>query len=348
MLAWYYTGYQADVLTVTIISRYIQDTIKKCFRVEQVMGTKGTAMTIMMRPYVGETDFAHIDALMRVAPVTTPHMFDFPWRFASPMSQTGRDIYVWQDVQDEQDNTHGGELLAFAAWQRYWAVFDVVMLPGSWQQEIEAGLFAWIQQHFRDVSRENGYTMPCWVECRDDDVERKAFVARHGYTIEYAHPYVFLERSLAETLPEPTLPDGFTFRSLRNDEVEAYTALHRAAFESTSMTVDWRTRTLLAPRHSSDFDIVVVAPDGMLAGFCVAWFDEQRCVGQIEPMGVHPAFHSMGLARALLLEMFRRFQQHGASSIYVETEEDRGPARAAYESVGFRIMHRFWKLGKNV
>ena len=316
-------------------------------------------MTIIMRPYVGETDFARIDALMRVAPEMTPHRFDFPWRFASPMSQTGRDIYVWQDVQDRDngddgddgddgDNTQGGELLAFAAWQRYWAVFDGVIRPGPWQQEIESQLFAWVQRHFQDVSREHGYTMPCWIEYRDDDVERKALAVRHGYTIEHETPYVFLERALTDALPEPTLPDGFTFRSLRNDEAEAYTALHRAAFESASMTADWRTRSLSAPRHSFDFDRVVVAPDGTLAGFCVAWFDEQRHVGQIEPMGVHPAFHHMGLARALLLEMFRRFQQHGAHTIYVETEDDRSPARAAYESVGYQIMHRFWKLGKDV
>lgn len=304
----------------------------------------GTAMTITMRPYVSETDVARIDVLMRIAPVKTPHLLDFPWRFASPMSQTGRDIMVWQD---ERENTQG-ELLAFAAWQPYWAVFDFVMLQSSLQEEIEPQLFAWIQQHFQEVSRENGYTMPCWVEYRDDDVERKALLARHGFTIEYETPYVFLERSLRDVLPESTLPDGFTFRSLRNDEAEAYTVLHRAAFESTSMTADWRTRTLFAPRHASDFDRVVVAPDGTLAGFCVAWFDEQRHVGQIEPIGVLPAFHHMGLARALLFDMFRRFQQRGAQHIYVETEDDRGPARAAYEAVGFQIKHRLWKLGKYV
>jgi mycothiol synthase len=295
-----------------------------------------------MRPYVGETDFVRVDALMRTTPATTPHIFDFPWRFSSPTSQTGRDIYVWQD------DTRGGELLAFAAWQRYWSLLDFTVLPGPWQAEIESQLFAWAELHFQTLNRENGNTYPYWVEFRDDDVERKALATRYGYTIENKTPYVFLERSLVDALPESGLPDGFTFRSLRSDEAEAYTALHRAAFESTSMTADWRTRTLSAPRHSYDFDIVAAAPDGTLAGFCVAWFDELRRVGQIEPMGVHPAFHHMGLARALLLEMFRRFQQHGAQTIHVETEDDRGPARAAYESVGFRVVHRLWMLGKYV
>lgn len=299
-------------------------------------------MTIIKRPYVAETDFARVDALMRAVPTATPRVLDFPWRFSSPTSQTGRDISVWQD--DSRDH----ELLAFAGWQRYWALLDFTVLPGSWQQEIEAQLFAWAETRFQEVSRENGYTIPCRVEFRDDDVERRATVTRNGYTIEEEVPYVFLARSLSDTLPEPTLPNGFTLRPLHIEEVEAYVALHRAAFESTSMTVDWRTRTLTAPRHSFDCDIVAVAPDGTLAGFCVAWFDEQQRVGQIEPMGVHPRFHHMGLARALLLDIFRRFQRRGAHTIYVETEDDRGPARAAYESVGFRMMHTFWFRGKHV
>jgi mycothiol synthase len=43
-------------------------------------------------------------------------------------------------------------------------------------------------------------------------------------------------------------PTGFTVCPLAGkQEVEAYTELHRAVFESKSMTADWRGRTLLHP-----------------------------------------------------------------------------------------------------
>jgi ribosomal protein S18 acetylase RimI-like enzyme len=62
-------------------------------------------------------------------------------------------------------------------------------------------------------------------------------------------------------------------------------------------------------------------------------------VAQIEPIGVHPHFQRLGLARILLLEMLHRFQAHSAERAFVETNLDRTPARRAYELVGFRQTH---------
>ena len=76
-------------------------------------------MTITMRPYRGDMDFARVDALMRTAPVTTPHLFDFPWRFSSPMSQTGRDIYV--ETEDDRGLARAAyESVGFRVIHRFW------------------------------------------------------------------------------------------------------------------------------------------------------------------------------------------------------------------------------------
>ena len=60
---------------------------------------------------------------------------------------------------------------------------------------------------------------------------------------------------------------------------------------------------------------------------------------QVEPLGVHPHFQRLGLARILLLEMLHRFQAHGAERALVETDLARTPARKAYELVGFQRAH---------
>jgi mycothiol synthase len=96
----------------------------------------------------------------------------------------------------------------------------------------------------------------------------------------------------------------------------------------------------------SEFDLVVTAPDGSFAGFCVGWFVPQRRIAQIEPLGVHPRFHQRGLGRILLLEILRRFKEHGANSAVVETDVDRTSARRAYESVGFQQVHTIRCKGK--
>jgi ribosomal protein S18 acetylase RimI-like enzyme len=85
---------------------------------------------------------------------------------------------------------------------------------------------------------------------------------------------------------------------------------------------------------------------GSLAGFCVGWFEPARNVAQVEPLGVHPRFHQLGLGRVLLLEMLRRFKEHGAESAFVETDLDRTPARRAYQAVGFQQVHTIRRKGK--
>ncbi len=56
-------------------------------------------------------------------------------------------------------------------------------------------------------------------------------------------------------------------------------------------------------------------------------------------MGAHPNYQRLGLARALLIEMLRRFKAAGATTAIVETDLDHTPARRAYESVGLRQTH---------
>ena len=51
----------------------------------------------------------------------------------------------------------------------------------------------------------------------------------------------------------------------------AAAALQRAAFNSPNMTEAWRVRLLHRPEYRPELDIVVSAPDGRLAAFCLRW-----------------------------------------------------------------------------
>jgi ribosomal protein S18 acetylase RimI-like enzyme len=101
---------------------------------------------------------------------------------------------------------------------------------------------------------------------------------------------------------------------------------------------------LQAPEYIPALDLVVTAPDGWLAAFCIGWLDRQglggRPSGQIEPLGVHPDFRRRGLGRAVLLEGLRRLVAHGAEQLLVETDDYRDAAYALYESASFRVAHK--------
>lgn len=295
-------------------------------------------MPITARPVQPDTDLPLIAELAWAAPHTSPHRVDLPWRLSSPALDDPRNARLWFS----QDGT----LLGFAAWQVFWATLDVFVRPGPWQRVIEDALFAWAGARFRELDGERGHPLPYWVEAREDDAERIATLARYGYVEDDDGRSVLLIRPLTEALAAPELPPGFSIRALAGAaEVEAYAALHHAAFKSTSMTAAWRLRTLAAPRYRPELDLVAVAPDGALAGFCVCWLAPDRASGQIEPMGVHPHFQRLGLARALQCEAFHRLRAYGASIALVEPWAFDTPANGAYAAAGFRLAHTVLRKG---
>ncbi|BCL81427.1 N-acetyltransferase [Ktedonobacteria bacterium brp13] len=296
-------------------------------------------MTLTRHPFRSEADMPRILDLILRMPLSCRHVIDLPWRLSSPAINEGRDAAFWEDSERQ--------LVGFAAWQYYWAALDFFILPGPEAQDVAAQLFAWADGRFRERDAERGWPLPYWVEFRDDDLERQQLVEAHGFLHEEGDRYVLLQHSLANLPPVPTLPAGFTLRLLAGEqEVAAYSEVHRAAFESTSMTPEWRARTIHTPPYRPELDLVVTAPDGSLAGFCVGWFVPERRIAQIEPLGVHPRFHQSGIGRILLLEILRRFKEHGATSAIVETNVERTPARRAYESVGFQQVHTIRGKGK--
>ena len=298
-------------------------------------------MTITRYAYRSEADLSRILDLVRSQPLTNPHVLDLPWRLCSPTINEGHDAVFWEDED--------GQVVGFAAWQYYWAALDFFILPGPQQKLVEQEIFAWADRRFRERDEERGQPLPYWTEFRDDDLVRQQLIEAHGFVLDddEGNRTVFFQHTLADLAPVPALSDGFTLRPLAGEqEVAAYVELHRAAFMSNSMTPEWRARTLRLPHYHSELDLVVVAPDHSLAGFCVGWFEPERRAAQIEPIGIHPRFQQHGLGRVLLLEMLRRFQEHGAERAFVETNLARTPARHAYEAAGFQLAHIIQRKGK--
>ncbi len=194
------------------------------------------------------------------------------------------------------------------------------------------------------IAAERGHPLPYSVEFRDDDRGRQTAAAAHGFGRSGRASHAFFERQL-DTLPSlPAVPAGFVIRPLAGAaEAAAYAELHRAAFDSEAMTAEWRERIIGAPLREPDLDLVVVAPDRTLAGFCVGWYEPARGVAQIEPIGTHPRCRRRGLSNALLTEMLHRFKRCGATVAVVETDLDRTAARTAYVAAGFVRTHTIWR-----
>jgi hypothetical protein len=106
--------------------------------------------------------------------------------------------------------------------------------------------------------------------------------------------------------PGPALPRGYLVRSVRPGEAAARVGAHRAA--SRPWTAPWpgeipagvtpeTTSRMTSAMHEQvrrswlyddSRDLVIKAPDGTLAGCCIAWWDPAIKCAEIEPLGVVP------------------------------------------------------------
>ncbi len=71
------------------------------------------------------------------------------------------------------------------------------------------------------------------------------------------------------------------------------------------------------PAYRQDLDIVVEAPDGILAAAYNCWLDEESGTGLFEPVSTHAGHRRRGLARAMMHYGMRWLQAHRASEARV-------------------------------
>jgi ribosomal protein S18 acetylase RimI-like enzyme len=294
-------------------------------------------MNIVRRNYTGITDQQAMLRLACAMPTEQLHLIDLPYRFSSWAFDRPDNVTLWHDEQ--------GELLAWAILQTpFWALDYVYRtdLP-----ELHPLILEWADGQAKAVL-DTPFGRPIWFTNCFREQSRTADFAAMGFADQSCvseNPWskVLMARSFTPVMV-PGLSNGFTIRPLAGSaEVDAYVALHRAVFQSNSMTTEWRQRVLQKPTYQPELDLVVEAPDGGLAAFCICWFTESGYngapAGQIEPLGVHEDYRRLGLARAILTEGIQRLQDRGVRTVYVETDNYRDEAFALYEAVGFRV----WK-----
>ena len=293
-------------------------------------------MTIIERAY-SEEDKKQMAALTHGAASDNLHIVDLPYRFCSWAYDNPENSRVWVD--------DAGTVVAWATMQTpFWSI-DYACHQDH-VNELRPKVLTWVDQRARQIVGTD-YGRPMWfVNPFADqaghirDLEAAGF-ADQSDVGEYSWSKVFMQNVNLGDVATPIVPDGFTIRPLAGaSEVQAYVDLHRAAFDSESMTTEWRARTLQHPDYVPEIDLVAVAPDGRLAAFCICWLRRAASgiSGQVEPLGAHPDFHGLGLGRAILTMGLRQLHEHGAREAFVETDNYRDAAFALYESVGYRVQ----------
>lgn len=294
---------------------------------------------ITSRIYRDEKDFPTIlDLIVRIRPLK--HLKDYPGKVdleENLASATTRaNMRLWFD---------DGQPIAWAYVDEYnnlsWELDDqYVEMIGT--KIVEWGEFC--------VRRKlaNGDTATLDTNCREDYTERISFLDRHGFEPTQGFN-VSMTRQLTEPIPEPQLLQGFVIRPIAGiHEAESVAAMHRVAFGTDYMTTENRLVIMKTSGYDPSLDLVVVAPDGTIAGNCICSMNSTENRGNTDPISIHPRFQRMGLARALLLTGLRLIKERGMKSAHLGTSGDNLAMQKTAEAVGFTIEYKTIWFSKKV
>src|SRR5215217_958800 len=149
------------------------------------------------------------------------------------------------------------------------------------------------------------------------------------------------QRDLTE-LEQPVLPDGFRFRTADEAEPQAAVQAHVDAWAPSTYTAQSYQGVRQTATYRGDLHLLVEAPDGTMASSTIMWLDEANKTAEFEPVGTHPGYRRLGLARAMLLHGMQLARAAGATQMTVACLGAPGhpQARGLYDSVGFRALSR--------
>lgn len=278
---------------------------------------------------VKEYNYKILNALLDVDPKHPHiHIVDMPYRFTSIWQDHDCEIGIWEKAS---------QVVAWAIFQPAWWNLDFAVHPSLRGSEIEQEIFLWGKEQMLKYSKRTGEEFSGSVEIFEDTpnaLQTIKHLEAVGFT-PFNWSIVRFELDLVQEIPQVQLPSGYKIRPLHGmSEVQAYVNLHRAAFDSKTMTFEWRSRILKGSTYRSELDLIVENDKNIPVGFCICW--QRENIGQIEPIGIHPDYQGIGLGQALENFAFQTLKRHGAGSMKIDHVSLNEKAIALSLKTGFR------------
>jgi GNAT superfamily N-acetyltransferase len=149
------------------------------------------------------------------------------------------------------------------------------------------------------------------------------------------------ERDLTE-VEQPVLPAGFQFRTADEAGPAAAVRAHVDAWAPSAYTDQSYEAVRQTAAYRGDLHVLVEAPDGTMASSAIMWLDQANKTVEFEPVGTHPDYRRLGLARAMMLHGMHLARAAGATHATVVCLGAPGhpKARGLYYGLGFREFSR--------
>lgn len=308
-------------------------------------------MSFAIRPYAGETDKQAILTLRKIC--TTPeNVADYPsltdlHEFLNPLlHEQHSQIRLWEDAS--------GQLLAYANASLPACNLSFFIHPAYSQLGLAEEIVSYASEVVRRFSQERGEELTLDAHCRDTDAQTLQLLLHAGF-VRQPDEVPVLVRSLDEPLAEPQLPLGFKLRAVAGEqEVEQCVDVHRAAFGTQKMTVERRLSMMREPDYDHHGDLVIEAPDGTFAAYCICQIHPEEIEqsghnwGYTDPIGVRPELQRRGLGKAVLLGGLHYLRKRGIEAASFMTSSENRAMLGLGTSLGFHKLYSNLWLAKKV
>lgn len=306
-----------------------------------------------MRPYQGEDDFWRIRVFLREVFLLNQRRerswqvarWDY-WRwhvneniFQMPLDKV---VYLWETPNgDSSDKKIVAMVNPDAPEEAFFQIHPDYRTP-----ELEANMIQIAEAHLAGKTEDGGKKLRIWAHA--DDPLRQSLLSERGYV---KGDWPESEWYWSDDLPilDAPAPDGFVIRALGDiEELPArswvsWRAFHPDEPDEKYEGWTWYHNIQRIPQYRRDLDIVAVAPDGTIVGFCTLWLDDVTRTAMFEPVGVMPEYHGHGLGKAIMCEGMRRVTKLGATRVTVGGFSVE--ANALYRRVtggGEHRLHEHW------
>lgn len=243
-------------------------------------------------------------------------------------------VRLWED--------ESGCLLGWAIVYPRSKSFNVQMHPDHRGGELENELLIWAENTTVEWMKKLDLSGEMESDVCGCDTVRSELLKQRGFSAPQHPVYVHTERSLFDPIPEPVLPEGFSIRSAAGEhEAGALAEVHAGSFKS-SWTAEKYLKLMRSPGYDVEREMVVVAPDGRFAAFCIYWLDMLNKTVLFEPVGTHEEFQRRGLARALMYHVMHKVKIQGIETAIVLHETDNVASTNLYANAGFKPVHEIY------
>lgn len=281
---------------------------------------------------------------------------DLPLFCDAPDFDRDRDLRLWKD---SRGNLIGfGQLLITQQTHNLESNLYFGVHPTWCGNALDAEILQWSEQRIREVVKERALPAKVRLSIPDNQLLCRMLLKQQGYTAE--RRFLTMACPLEQSFSSPSLPDGFTLRSLAEEQdLKPWVDLFNESFidhwDHHDITVETLRRWLKNPSYKPELSSVAMAPDGTFAAFCMGYINQEENIsnkyndGWIKLLGTRRGFRKLGLGRAMLLTGIQQLKASGVDWVKLGVDADSlTSATRLYQSVGFQIVHTWLSYAKEI